>query len=410
MNWLTRDGWLILTAKGIRTFGYGLLSVVLGLYLEQRGTDPQMVGAILTAALAGSALLTAIMAARADRFGRRRTLMLTTGLMAASGLVFGLAQNVWLLILAALTGTISATSGEVGPFESVEQAILPQTTSPDRRNRLFGWYNTISALAVAFGALTAGLPALLRRWPGLDALSALRGMFGLYAGAALLSLGCLALLSDSVEAPAIQPGREAAIRLHRSRGTVIRLSALFALDALGGGFVLQSFVAYWFSLRFGAGPEVLGPVFFGVSLMKAASYQVAAWLADRIGLINTMVFTHLPSNLLLMLIPAMPTLPLAIVCLLARHALAQMDVPARGSYIVAVVDPEERTAATGVTTTARTIAQAISPVMAGFALQIAAFGAPFWIGGGLKILYDVALYAGFRALKPEDEIGKEPGV
>jgi predicted MFS family arabinose efflux permease len=221
-------------------------------------------------------------------------------------------------------------------------------------------------------------------------------------------MGVLALLSHEVEAtPTPQSITRRAMPLHESRGVVARLAGLFALDALGGGFVVQSLIAYWFSLKFGVGGEVLGPVFFGVNVMKAASYQGAVWLANRIGLINTMVFTHLPSNVLLMLIPVMPTLPLAILVLLLRHALAQMDVPARGSYVVAVVHPDERTAATGVTTLARTAAQAVSPAIAGVALQLASLGAPFFIAGALKIVYDLGLYMSFRRLKPADELARE---
>jgi MFS family permease len=408
MMWLPRDARIILTAKFIRTFGFGLMGVVLGLYLEEAGYQPQQVGLILTASLAGSAVLTGMMAVRADRIGRRRTLILSTGLMVISGLAFSVAQSSLLLIAAALTGTISATSGEVGPFEPIEMAVLPQIVPTERRNALFGWYNTVSAIAVALGALAAGVPAVLQTSRGIDVLVSYRVLFTIYAGLALGSMGVLALLSHEVEAtPTPQSITRRAMPLHESRGVVARLAGLFALDALGGGFVVQSLIAYWFSLKFGVGGEVLGPVFFGVNVMKAASYQGAVWLANRIGLINTMVFTHLPSNVLLMLIPVMPTLPLAILVLLLRHALAQMDVPARGSYVVAVVHPDERTAATGVTTLARTAAQAVSPAIAGVALQLASLGAPFFIAGALKIVYDLGLYMSFRRLKPADELARE---
>jgi MFS family permease len=403
MSWMTRDGRLILAAKTCRTFGYGLLSVVLGLYLDQAGFAPAAVGGILSASLAGSALLTALLVARADRLGRRRVLAACTVLMMASGLAFAVAHEPWLLVLAALTGTISATSGEVGPFETVEHAILPQTTAVAHRNRLFGWYNTLAALAVAGGALAAGLP--------LPEALGYRAFFAAYAGAALLSLLCLLPLSAGVELAAHPstpvPAAGQGGGLQRSRRVVAGLSALFALDALGGGFVVQSLLAYWFALKFGANAALLGPLFFGVNLLKAVSYPLAVRLAGRIGLINTMVFTHLPSNLLLILLPLLPSLPLAVACLLLRHLLSQMDVPARGSYVMAVVDPAERTAAAGLTTLARTAAHTVGPALAGLALQAASTGAPFLIGGALKIVYDLALYASFRSLKPADEIARE---
>jgi len=410
LNWLTPDGRLILAAKTVRTFGYGLMSVVLGLYLDRAGYAPTVVGAILSASLAGSALLTLFAAARADRFGRRRTLVLSTVLMAGSGLVFAFSQNVWALVLAALSGTVSATSGEVGPFESVEHAILPQTTPPEQRNRIFGWYNTLAALAVAVGALAAGLPAWLNGAFGMDPATGYRLMFAGYSVSALLSGAILLRLSPAVELahpPADAPEPRSG-GLRRSRGTVARLSALFALDAFGGGFVVQSFIAYWFALKFNAGSEVLGPVFFGVNVLKAISYPLAVRLAGRIGLINTMVFTHLPSNVLLMLIPLMPSLGAAVALLLVRHLLSQMDVPARGSYVMAVVDPGERTAAAGLTTLARTAAQAISPAVAGVALGwMSGLAAPFLLGGAIKIVYDLSLFNQFRRLKPADELAPE---
>lgn len=404
MNWISFDGRLLLAAKTIRSFGYGLLSVVLGLYLEEAGYSPALVGTILTGTLVGSAVLTALMTAFADRLGRKRVLVLSTALMMASGLAFALSRSVWLLMLAALTGTISATSGEVGPFETVEQAALPQTTRAEHRNRAFGWYHTLSAVAVALGSLAAAIPSGIQERLEVDALLSYRLMFALYAALGAASLLCLASLSQAVEV-GVDKGRTERrwVALHRSRGTVAKLSGLFALDALGGGFVVQSMVAYWFALHFQVGGELLGPIFLGVNLMKAVSYPLAVRLAGRIGLINTMVFTHLPSNLLLILIPFMPNLSGAVICLLARHLLAQMDVPARSSYVVAIVDSDERTAATGVTTLVRTVAQAAGPALGGVALQLAALGAPFFLGGGLKIIYDLALYFNFRRLRPPEE-------
>jgi MFS family permease len=399
MTQLTRDGWLLLTSKGTRNFGYGFLSVILGLYLDEVGFTPIEVGFILTATLIGSALLTGIVTARADRMGRRRMLMVSSALMALSGIIFAVAHTPWLLVVAALTGTISATSGEVGPFETVEAAILPQTTSEKRRNQVFGLYSAVGAAMVALGALAAGVPA---RTSQLDILTLYRLMFWLYAAIGIATLLIASRLSQKVELAQL-PERTGFVTLTHSRGPILKLAGLFAIDAFAGGFVVQSLIVYWFSLRFGVGAEYLGPLFFGVNVMKSISYLLAVRIADRIGLLNTMVFSHLPSNVMLMMIPLMPTLASASILLLARHLLSQMDVPTRGSYIVAVVEPEERVAATGVTSIARTTAQAFGPIIAGAALSVARFGFPFFVGGGLKIVYDVALYFSFRGHKPPEE-------
>jgi len=401
---LSRDARLILAAKTTRTLGYGLVSVALGSYLEETGVTPRMAGLIFTAALLGSAVLTLFLASRADRFGRKRTLELSTGLMVVSGLVFAAAPGPWGLLAAALTGTVSATSGEVGPFETVEQAILPQITTDRHRNRLFGWYHTLGAIAVAVGSLVAALP----EWAGpllhASSMTGYRVVFLLYAVFAVISLLLIFGLTPAIEPTASSgPRPGSGFRLHKSRSIVKRLTALFAVDALGGGFVIQSFLVYWFSLRFGLTPAELGPLFFGVNVLKALSYPLAVWLANRIGLINTMVFTHLPSNVLLIGIALAPDLRLAVLLLLARHLLAQMDVPARSSYVVAVVEPEERTAAAGITSVVRPLAQSISPVIAGLALQWSGFGLPFFLAGGLKIVYDLCLYVSFRTLRAPEE-------
>jgi len=399
MTQLTRDGRLLLASKGMRSFGYGFLSVILGLYLDEAGFSPVEVGFIFTATLAGSALLTGLAISRADRLGRRRMLMVSAALMALSGIIFALTSAPWLLLVAALTGTISPTSGEVGPFETIEAAILPQTSSEKGRNRAFGLYNAVGAAMVALGALAAGIPATLSV---LDLGASYRLMFWLYAGLGVATLLVASRLSSKVELASL-PRRASLVTLTHSRGPVLKLAGLFAVDSFAGGFVVQSLLVYWFSLRFGVGAEFLGPLFFGVNVMKSISYLLAVRIADRIGLLNTMVFTHIPSNVLLMMVPLMPSLTAASIVLLARHLLSQMDVPTRGSYIVAVVEPEERTSALGVTTLSRTIAHAFGPVIAGAALGVARFGFPFFVGGGLKIMYDLALYFSFREHKPPEE-------
>lgn len=401
MTWLTQDGRLILAARGIRTFAYGFLSVLLGVYLDGLGFSPWQVGAVLTATLTGSAGLTILFTSVADRYGRRRMLSISALLMAGAGLLFAITNRYPLLILASLTGTIGATSGEVGPFLSLEQAALPQTASPQRRNLLFGIYNTVGGLAGAAGSLFAATPALLRTWLGVTELASLRFMFVVYAILATAALLLIRRLSEAIE---LTPeDRRLGGGLHDSKPIVLKMAALFGLDSLAGGFIVQSLIAFWFHLRWGAGPELLGPIFLGVGLLQSASYLVASRVADRIGLINTMVFTHLPSNILLMLVPAAPTLQVAIVLILARHALSQMDVPARQSYIMAIVTPRERAAAAGYTNVVRNLAQAITPVISGYAMQVVSLGLPFVVGGGLKVIYDLMLFGMFRSIREPEE-------
>ncbi len=398
--WVSADGRLILGARAVRTFAYGFQSVLLGVYLSQAGFAAWQVGAVLTATLLGSAVLTALFAATADRYGRRRMLQLSALFMAASGAAFAFSTSYLLLILASLTGTVGATSGEVGPFLSLEQAILPQTVAAGHRTRLFSVYNTLGALAGSLGALAAGTPALLQRWLGMDAAGAFRTMFLVYAACAVVTLVVFRRLSVRVE---VADDADPHAGLQRSRRVVFTLAGLFSLDSLAGGFVVQSLIAFYFNLRWGTGLELLGPIFLGAGLLQAVSFLAAARVAERIGLVNTMVFTHLPSNVLLMAIPFAPTLPWAIVLLLTRNALSQMDVPTRQSYIVAVVDPEERVAAAGVTNIARNLAQAVTPVIAGTVMQVVGLGVPFLLGGGLKIVYDLLLFAMFRTVRPPEE-------
>jgi MFS family permease len=418
LSWLQPDGKKLLVARGLRTFGYGYLAVALGLYLQQLGLSAFRVGIVLTAAVAGSALMNVIWALLADRFGRRRTVATMAVLMIAGGLLFAATDRLWLLILGALTGTISASSAEVGPFVTVEQAILPQTAPDERRTWLFSIYDTLGNLTGAAGALFTGVVGLFAS-VGLAGADAYRPLFVLYAGIGLLNLVLFLSLSDGVEAarfkeddlPPLTPrltrgGGEGARRfvgLHRSRGTVARLSALLGLDALAGGFVLQSIVAYWFHLRWGLSPATLGLLFFWVGVLSGLSLLAAGWMARRFGLLNTMVFTHLPSNVLLMLVPLAPAAWLAVVLFLARMSVSQMDVPTRRSYTMAVVDPDERTAAAGITNVARTAASAVSPVLSGLAVGAGALALPFFVAGGLKVVYDGLIYLSFRDVHPPEE-------
>jgi MFS family permease len=397
---LSADGWLLFATCGVRNFAYGFLSVILGLYLATLGLPPAAIGAIFTAALAGGAAMTFVLSGVADRLGRRRLLVVGAALMALAGAVFATAEAPLLLGVAAVLGTISPSGKEVGPFLSIEQASLPQTTTPERRTSTFAAYNLVASLAGALGALAVGLPGLL----GLEALAGYRALVWAYAAAALALLVLFTRLSGKVEAaPAGAAEKAAAFGVQRSRGVVARLAALFAVDAFAGGFIVQSVVAYWFYLRYDVDPGLLGAIFFGTNLLAAISFLAAAPLARRFGLLNTMVFTHLPSNVLLLLVPLMPGLGPAAGVLLVRNLLSQLDVPTRQSYTMAIVDPAERAAAAGVLSVARNAAAAAAPALAFPALAVPALGLPFIVAGTLKIVYDLAIWSVFRHVRPPEE-------
>ncbi len=400
---------LLFAARLLRMFGYGLLGVVLVLYLARLGFGGAQIGVLLTLTLLGDVVISLALTARADGWGRRKTLLLGAALMALGGIGMAASANFIVLLLAATIGVISPSGGEVGPFQSIEQACLAQVVTDRERTRFFAWYNLAGYLASAMGALAVGWWVGAANHAGWTDLAAFRAVLFAYAGIGVV-LGLIASrLSVGIEAPALAPRPSGAVRsllgLHESRGLVLRLSALFALDSFGGGFVLQSFVAWWFQQRFGADEAVLGLLFFGTNVFSGLSGLAAVPLARRIGLIATMVWTHLPSNLLLMLVPFMPTLPWACVVLLARHLLSQMDVPTRQSYINAVVPAVERAAANGVTSTAKQLGTAIGPVVAGVLFGAAAATAlPFLVCGFLKSTYDLLLWRAFRKTKPPEEM------
>jgi predicted MFS family arabinose efflux permease len=379
---LSEDARRIVLAQAARALAYGLGSVLIGVTLARRGLSGTEAGVVLAGLLAGTALVSVLIARYGDRLGRRRCYRLLFVGMAVAGTAFALTGWLPALILAALTGTVSTEVVESGPFTSLEQAMLPHAGADT--TRLFGTYNTVATLAGSVGALIA-LAGSSARW-----LLA-------YPVAALAALAIAWGLSPEVElgreldAPRPPP-------LQRSRPIVLRLSALFALDSFGGGFVPQTFVAYLFVRKYGASPHTLAIVFFAIGILQAVSFQAAVRLAARIGLLRTMVFTHLPSNVLLAAIAFAPSLPVAIALLLARSLLSQMDVPTRQAYVVAVVDPSERTAAAAYTNTARYLTRPVAPFLAGAALG-GMLGAPFAIAGGLKILYDLGLYALFRGVQ-----------
>lgn len=401
LNWVSPDGKKLLLSRSLRSFGYGYLAVILALYLEQLGLSPTEIGLALTAAMVGSAGMTIGWSLAADRVGRRRTVAIMALLMVVGGLLLAVGDAPWIVLLAALTGSISATNSEVGPFLTVEQAVLPQTAPDARRTWLFALYDMLGSFAGAAGALFAGSVGLFQML-GLSGADAYRPLFLLYALIGLLNLAIFSRLSRAVEVARIQ-GKRSFIGIHRSRGIVARISLLFALDAFAGGLVVHSLVAYWFHLRWGMSPETLAYVFFWINIASGLSYLAASWVAHRIGLLNTMVLTHLPSNLLLMLVPLAPTAWMAVVLFLARMSISQMDVPTRKSYTMALVAPDERTATAGITNVARTTASALSPALTGLAFSTAALGLPFFVAGGLKIGYDLMMFFTFRGVRPPEE-------
>ncbi len=388
---------LLFATRAVRMFAYGLASVVLVLHLGAAGFGEARVGLLITLTLLGDTAVSLLVTTRADRAGRRRMLVLGAVLMIGAGLAFAVGGSFPLLAAAATVGVLSPSGNEVGPFLPIEQAALTQELEPARRTGVFAWYQLTGALATAAGALAGGGGAELLQRAGLAPLASYRAVFAAYAvlGAAV---GALALaLSPRVEAGASAARLGAPLGLHRSRGVVLRLAALFSVDAFAGGFVVQSFVAWWFHERFGVGPGLLGGIFFGANLLAGLSALYAARLARRIGLLNTMVVTHVPSNVLLLLVPLMPTLPLAIAVLLLRFSISQMDVPTRQAYTMALVTPAERSAAAGVTGIARTVGASLSPIVAGPLYASATLASvPFLLSGGLKILYDLLVWRVFR--------------
>lgn len=397
---LSRDARLLFATRGLRMFGYGFVSVVLVLYLAAIGLPDAEIGLLLTLTLLGDAAISLWLTTHADRVGRRRVLLAGSLLMGLAGLGFAASSSLAVLVVAATIGVISPSGNEVGPFLAVEQASLAQTIPDARRTRVFAWFNLTGSFATATGALGGGTLAAALISAGRSPVDAYRTVIVGYALVAVALALLFSRVSAEVEAPAA-PDVSVARRLglHRSQRTVARLSALFALDAFGGGFVVQSLIAYWFHLRFGADPGVIGAALFGANMLAGFSALTAVWIADRIGLVRTMVFTHLPSNVLLILVPAMPTLPLAVAVLLARFSISQMDVPTRQSYTMAVVDPDERSAAAGVTGIARSLGAAVSPLAAAPLIGgVALAGLPFVLAGSLKIVYDVLLYRSFRSL------------
>lgn len=399
------DGRLLFATRTLRLFAYGFLSVILVLYLADRGLTETEIGLLLTLTLLGDTGLSVALTTQADRWGRKKTLAFGAALMAASGIVFASTSAFLPLLLAATLGVISPSGKEVGPFLAIEQAALAHVVPVAQRTRVFAWYALSGSFATALGALVGGGLSQLLQQHGLPPVQSYQVILLGYAGSGLGMLLLFARLTPAVEVTGEVVSRSTArLGLHESRRVVLKLAGLFSLDSFAGGFLVQSLLAYWFHLRFGVEPASLGAIFFGANLLAGFSALAAVRVADSIGLVKTMVFTHLPSNILLILVPLMPTLNLAVVVLLLRFSISQMDVPTRQSYVMAVVHPDERSAAAGVTSVARTTGAALSPLLSAMLLGSAHLASiPFFLAGGLKILYDLLLYRGFVRLRTQEE-------
>ena len=389
----------ILFAKGVRAFGDGFVSVLLPLYLLELGLGPLQVGIIATGTLLGSGLLTLAVGLRAHRFAYRTLLLAATALMAATGLGFAFVTAFWPLLVIAIVGTLNPSSGDVSVFLPLEHAFLSRLVGDRQRTGVFARYSLVGSLSAAAGSLAVAAPAMIADLAGLSTRTSIQVMFGLYA-----ALGMLAAIAyRGLPATAESTGPIVAVPLRESKKRVYTLAALFSLDAFGGGFVVQSMVALWLYQRFGLSLTAAGVIFFWTGILTAISYLVAVRIAGRFGLINTMVFTHLPANICLALVPFMPDLGWAIALLFIRAALSQMDVPTRSSYVMAIVPVAERPAAASITSVPRSLASAASPFIAGWLLTLSSFGWPLLAAGGLKIIYDLLLLVFFGKVKPPEE-------
>lgn len=398
---------ILFATRCLRLFAYGLLSVVLVLYLKSLDFSAERIGLLLTLTMVGDTLISLRMTSWADRIGRRRMLLIGAVLMLFAGIIFAITRDFVWLVIAATIGVISPSGNEVGPFLSIEQAVLTQLLPTNRRTMVFAWYNLVGSFATAIGALAGGWICEAARRSGSIGPDIYRPVIWGYALFGIILAAMFFWLSPAAEVPVstdVDPKEVRRFGLGKSKSTVLKLSALFSLDAFGGGFIVQSVLAYWFFQRFEVHENTLGEVFFGANILAGISALLAAWMARRIGLINTMVFTHLPSNVLLFLVPLMPDATWAIMVLWVRFSISQMDVPTRQSYVMAVVSPDERAAAAGVTAIARSIGAAISPWIAICLISNSQTAdAIFFLCGGLKIVYDLLLYREFITVRPPEE-------
>jgi MFS family permease len=406
LDWISKDGKLLLGARIVRTFSYGFLSVILAIYLKLIGFGDVAIGLVLTATLVNSVFFNLLSSAYADKIGRRNILVIYAALMIASSIIFFVTDNYVALVIAALVGTINVTGSEVGAFLSLEQALLPQTVSDIRkRNSIFAIYNAVGTFAMSAGVLVSGLPSVLQNY-GFDKIGAIKELFLIYAACAVAVLGIYLVLSKNIEVKDSVSKSGLSIKniSPKSRGIIAKMSTLFAVDSFGGGFVIQSIVSFWFYTKFGADLTSLSYIFAIAGVLTAISYMASTKIASKIGLVNTMVFTHIPSNVLLIFLAFAPTFSIAISLFFARMSLSQMDVPTRQSYLMGVVGENERIPAAVFTNTSRNISQAVSPSLSGIIISTLSLSAPFVVGGILKIVYDVGIFFSFRKIKPPEEL------
>ena len=405
----TRDLVLINAAGFLRSFGVGMMGVLLGIYLFRTGLTSFAIGLVIAVGLAGSALATVLVSLIADRIGRRNFFLVLSLLNGVAGIALVVSRSLPALAMLAFVGMLNGTGTDRSAASALDQAVIPGLVSDIKRTWNLAWYNVLLDSGGALGAMAAGLPILLQRQLSVSVLRSYRLVFSGYFGLCLAVAGLYFFLSPAVEVANPSGHAQAGTRIApESRRIIAELTALFSLDAFGGGFLTDALVAYWFFRRFGIGEESLGFVFFAVHVLNAASHLGAAWLARRIGLVNTMVLTHLPSSLFLIAVPFAPTFKVAILLFLCREALVEMDVPTRQSYVAAVVLPNERTFASGLTNLARNLFWAVGSSIAGLVMQNLAFSAPFLIGGGMKVTYDLVLYRAFRKLRPPEEREQRP--
>ena len=407
LSWLAPDGRLILLTTSLRSFAVGFVSVLLGLYLAEMGLDPVRVGAVLAAVLAGNTLFTTLASLFADHFGRKRSFITLSLLTILGGALFPLTDSFVLLLFVSGIAGFGLGGKDRAAQSSLEQPVLARSAPAEHRTSLFAYYNVIGGLASAMGALCSSMPIILEKTLGLELLDGYRVMFFLYASVGAVVTVVYLRLSPAAEAPAAD-GRRAGITLpRRSKGIIYKLAALGAMDSFGGGFMFQTFLAYWFTLRYGLTLESLAGVFFAANVISSFSAILAAWLSRRIGLINTMVWTHIPANLLVVAMAFSPFAWLTIVLLLIRESMSQMDVPTRQSFTMAVVDPEEQTVAAGMSTLGRQGGQMSAPYISGLLVAASLTSAPLIVGGLVKVVYDLLLWQQFRNVRPPEEQARE---
>ena len=401
---MNRDLLLINTIAFLRSVSIGLTGVVVGVYLFRSGFSSLSIGLVIGTGLAGAAVATLVVSLKADRLGRRPTLVFLALLGSIAGIALAITPRLSILLPLAFVGMLNGMGTDRSAAFALEQAIIPGLIPDAKRTWTLAWYNIVLDTGGAVGALAASLPILLQKWQGLSLARAYQTVFVGYAAISLLT-GLLCILLS----PIVELAKQPALDLHQprfspaSKSVLTKITGLFSLDAVGGGLLTDALLAYWFFRRFGVSEESLGILFFVIRVLNAVSHLGAAWLARRIGLVNTMVFTHLPSSLFLLAIPFAPSFKVAVVLLLCREALVEMDVPTRQSYVAAVVQANERTFASGITNLVRNVFWAVGSALAGFFMQNVAFSAPLVIGSGSKISYDILLYRSFRKVRPPEE-------